>query len=40
MEVEDDGKTMPSGMSERLNNQGNALVRQLQAKGADMPSVH
>jgi VCBS repeat-containing protein len=40
MEVEDDGRTMPSGMAERLNNQGNALVRQLQAKGADMPSVH
>ena len=36
MEVEDDGKTMPSGMAERLNNQGNALVRQLQLKGADI----
>ena len=31
MEVEDDGKVMPSGMAERLNNQGNALVRELQA---------
>ena len=40
MEVEDDGRTMPYGMAERLNNQGNALVRQLQAKGADMPSAH
>jgi len=40
MEVEDDGKTMPSGMAERLNNQGNNLVRQLQSKGADMPNFH
>ena len=35
MEVEDDGKVMPSGMADRLNNQGNALVRQLQLKGGD-----
>ena len=40
MEVEDDGRTMPSGMAERLNNQGNALVRQLQAKGADLSNLH
>ena len=40
MEVEDDGKPMPSGMAERLNNQGNNLVRQLQSKGADMPNFH
>lgn len=35
-EVEGDGKGMPVGMMERLNNQGNALVRELQAKGANM----
>lgn len=34
-EVEGDGKGMPVGMAERLNNEGNALVRQLQLKGAD-----
>jgi len=33
MEVEDDGKVMPSGMAERLNNQGNALARQIQRSG-------
>ena len=33
MEVEDDGKVMPSGMAERLNNQGNALARQIQNQG-------
>jgi Carboxypeptidase regulatory-like domain len=37
-EVEDDGKVMPSGMAERLNNQGNALARQIQANGAAMPN--
>lgn len=35
-EVEGDGKGMPVGMMERLNNEGNNLVRQLQLKGADM----
>jgi hypothetical protein len=30
MEVENDGKVISSGMAERLNNQGNALVRQIQ----------
>jgi hypothetical protein len=30
MEVENDGKAMPIGMSERLNNQGNALVNEIQ----------
>jgi Carboxypeptidase regulatory-like domain len=38
LEVENDGKQMPSGMAERLNNQGNNLVRQLQLRGADMPN--
>ena len=38
MEVENDGKPMPTGMADRLNNQGNALVRQIQSKGADMPN--
>jgi len=37
-EVEDNGKVMPSGMSERLNNQGNALARQIQANSAAMPN--
>ena len=37
-EVEGDGRGMPVGMAERLNNQGNNLVRQLQSKGADMPN--
>ncbi|MBV9618270.1 MAG: carboxypeptidase regulatory-like domain-containing protein [Verrucomicrobia bacterium] len=39
-EVEGDGKGMPVGMAERLNSQGNAFVRQLQSKGADMPNSH
>jgi len=30
LEVEKDGKVMPSGMAERLNNQGNALVQRMQ----------
>ena len=33
MEVENDGKAMSSGMAERLNNQGNALARQIQKSG-------
>jgi Carboxypeptidase regulatory-like domain len=32
-EVEGDGRGMSVGMSERLNNQGNALVRQIQSSG-------
>jgi Carboxypeptidase regulatory-like domain len=32
MEVEGDGKGMPIGMQERLNNQGNALARSIQNK--------
>jgi hypothetical protein len=39
-EVEGEGKGMPVGMQERLNNEGNALVRQLQLKGADMGNEH
>jgi protocatechuate 3,4-dioxygenase beta subunit len=38
MEVENDGKTMSSGMAERLNNQGNALARQIQSNSAAMPN--
>jgi VCBS repeat-containing protein len=38
-EVEGDGKAMPVGMTERLNNSGNTLLRQLQSKGADMPNA-
>jgi len=34
-EVEGDGKGMPIGMSERLNNEGNALVRQIQTRSGD-----
>jgi hypothetical protein len=34
-EVEGDGKGMPVGMAERLNNQGNALVRQIQTRSGD-----
>jgi hypothetical protein len=34
-EVEGDGKGMPTGMSERLNNQGNALVRHIQNNSSD-----
>ena len=34
-EVEGDGKGIPVGMSERLNNQGNQLVRQIQARSDD-----
>ena len=33
MEVEGDGKGMPVGMQERLNNQGNALARSIQRSG-------
>jgi hypothetical protein len=32
-EVEGDGKGMPIGMAERLNNQGNALARSIQRSG-------
>jgi hypothetical protein len=38
MEVENDGKLMPSGMAERLNNQGNVLARQIQSNSAAMPN--
>ena len=34
-EVEGDGKGMPIGMSERLNNQGNAMVRSIQTRSGD-----
>jgi Carboxypeptidase regulatory-like domain len=34
-EVEGDGKAMAIGMSERLNNQGNAMVRQIQSRSDD-----
>jgi len=34
-EVEGGGKGMASGMSERLNNQGNAMVRSIQRSGGD-----
>ena len=33
MEVEGDGKGMPSGMQERLNNQGNTLAKHIQNSG-------
>jgi 5-hydroxyisourate hydrolase-like protein (transthyretin family) len=36
-EVADDGKAMPSGMAERLNNQGNALTRQIQSQQGERP---
>ena len=32
-EVENDGTTMPSGMTDRVNNQGNAFIRKLQLTG-------
>ena len=38
VEVEDDGKVMPSGMAERLSNQGNTVVRQIQSNSATMPN--
>jgi len=38
MEVENDGKAMAAGMAERLNNQGNALARQIQSNSAAMPN--
>jgi hypothetical protein len=40
MEVENDGKSMPSGMAERLNNQGNALARHIQQSGENGGSTH
>ena len=39
-EVEGDGKGMPVGMSERLNNQGNAMVRSIQRTGDDGINGH
>jgi VCBS repeat-containing protein len=39
-EVEGDGKGMPVGMVERLNNAGNSVVRELQAHGADVDYGH
>ena len=39
VEVENgDDKGMPSGMAERLNNQGNGLVRSIQSNSAAMPN--
>ncbi len=40
MEVEKDGRAMPSGMAERLNNQGNALARHIQNSGQNGGSIH
>jgi hypothetical protein len=40
MEVENDGKPMPSGMAERLNNQGNMLAKHIQESGLNGGSVH
>src|SRR3984893_10116101 len=34
-EVEGDGKGMPVGMADRLNNQGNALTRQIQSQSGE-----
>lgn len=34
-EVEGDGKGMATGMSERMNNQGNAMVRHIQNQSSD-----
>lgn len=39
-EVEGDGKGMPVGMVERLNNAGNSVVKELQAHGADVDYFH
>jgi VCBS repeat-containing protein len=39
-EVEGDGKGMPIGMVERLNNAGNSVVHELQAHGADVDYSH
>jgi len=36
-EVESDGKVMPSGMAERVNNQGNALLKQIQDQANQGP---
>ena len=38
-EVEGDGKGMPVGMAERLNNEGNALARQIQSRSGGMPNT-
>lgn len=35
MEVEGDGKGMPVGMQERLNNSGNTLLRKIQTRSDD-----
>jgi hypothetical protein len=40
MEVENDGKAIPSGMSERLNNQGNMLARRIQQSGENGGTTH
>jgi 5-hydroxyisourate hydrolase-like protein (transthyretin family) len=40
MEVEGDGKGMPIGMQERLNNQGNALARSIQNKDQQGGPTH
>jgi len=40
MEVENDGKAMPAGMTERLNNQGNALARHIQESGLNGGTTH
>ena len=40
MEVENDGKAMPAGMAERLNNQGNALARHIQESGLNGGTTH
>jgi Carboxypeptidase regulatory-like domain len=39
-EVENDGKAMPSGMSERVNNQGNAFIRKLELTGSQGETGH
>ena len=36
-EIENDGKIMPSGMAERLNNQGNVLMKQIQDQANQGP---
>jgi Carboxypeptidase regulatory-like domain len=39
-EVESDGPAMSSGMSERLNNQGNAFIRKLENTGNGVMTGH
>ena len=36
-EIENDGKIMPSGMAERLNNQGNVMMKQIQDQANQGP---